>query len=123
MKGSCAWCPPPPPLQASIRVKIQKLRISCPPPRPPLPPISFQVSSCFHCTYGGSSKKNYALVLYSTLWSRMQPKVKSLAKRHIRHTSLMLSIYLLLNFQILGAQFPKFPVRTKVAQLRYIFTI
>ncbi len=43
-----------------------------------------------------------------------QPKasVKSLLKRHIRHTSLMLSIHLL-NFQILGAQFPKFPVRTK----------
>ena len=52
-----------------------------------------------------------------------QPKanVKSLlkVKRHIRHTSLMLSIHLL-NFQILGAQFPKFPVRTKEARLRYM---
>ena len=45
-----------------------------------------------------------------------QPKasVKSLSKRHIRHTSLMFSVHLL-NFQILGAQFPKFPVRTKEA--------
>ena len=46
----------------------------------------------------------------------MQPKasVKSLLKRHITRTSLMLSIHLL-NFQILGAQFPKFPGRTKEA--------
>ena len=50
-----------------------------------------------------------------------QPKasMKSLSKRHIRHTSLMLSIHLL-NFQILGAQFPKFPGKTKEARLRYM---
>ena len=61
------------------------------------------------------------LFQFLELDATQQPKasVKSLSKRHIRLTSLMLSIHLL-NFQILGAQFPKFPVRTKEARLRYM---